>query len=41
MAIADKDRILQPYCFEPQSDPEKEEAPEQENIKEDVFLILI
>ena len=29
MATGDEDSILQPYRFEPESDPEQEEAPEQ------------
>ena len=29
MATADEDSVVQPYRFEPESDPEQEKAPEQ------------
>ena len=29
MATADEDSVVQPYRFEPESDPEQEEAPKQ------------
>ena len=29
MATADEDSVVQPYRFEPESDPVQEEAPEQ------------
>ena len=29
MATTDEDSVVQPYSFEPESDPEQEKAPEQ------------